>query len=204
MTELRRVGDVHLAVAALADLSGMRRNAVHDLTAAEHERWSNLPDRRADELLLGRHLLRALVRRERGLGAVDAVVVVARCRTCGGEHGRPEVPEGDLHLSVAHSGGLVVAAALPASAGRGVGVDVEPIATGAHADPRTAATARAWTRYEAAAKASGTGVGANPGETSPAALEALIAALPGRGGIVHADLTAIEPAGYAVAVAVLR
>lgn len=200
MIRFERVGAARLAVATISDLRGIHADAARDLSSTERERWRGLPDGRADELLLGRHLLRTLVRRERRLAPGEPVAVVARCRTCGGPHGRPELPEGDLHASIAHTGELVVAAVLPSSAGRGVGVDVEPIAAGAHADPAAAQEAtRAWTRYEAAAKACGTGVGANRGETAPAALAALVDALPG-----PVEITDLDEPGHALAVAVRR
>lgn len=200
MIRFRRAGEVRLAVAEVADLRGIRAPAAGDLSPDERERWRALPDGRADEMLLGRHLLRTLVRRERRLAAGEPVAVVARCRTCGGPHGRPELPEGDLHASIAHAGGLVVAAVLPASAGRGVGVDVEPLTAGDHADPAAAQEAtRAWTRYEAAAKASASGVGANRGETTPGALAALVDALP-----TPVEITDLDEPGHALAVAIRR
>ncbi|WP_135849453.1 4'-phosphopantetheinyl transferase family protein [Serinibacter arcticus] len=203
MIRCGRTGEARLAVATPADLDGIRRDAARDLSDEERERWRGLPDLAADELLLGRHLLRTLVRRERGLPAREPVVVLARCGTCGGPHGRPELPPGDLHASIAHAGGLVIAAVLPSSAGCGVGVDVEPLG------PTDPAATRAWTRYEAALKADGTGVGANRGETSPAALAALVDALPRQVDVTDVDLTELDPAepdvtGHAVALAVLR
>lgn len=52
----------------------------------------------------------------------DDIAVVQRCATCGGPHGRPEVAgHPGLHASLAHSRGVVAAAAGPVP----VGVDVE-------------------------------------------------------------------------------
>ena len=52
----------------------------------------------------------------------SSVQVDRRCPTCGGQHGRPRVPGTDLHVSVSHSGPLVVVALTDAAP---VGVDIE-------------------------------------------------------------------------------
>ena len=92
------------------------------LTASEAERMRSFrrPEDRQD-FLAGHLLVRACAARLLRVAAAD-VAVVQRCPTCGGPHGRPQVvghPE--LGASLAHSRGVVAAAA-----GAGpVGVDVE-------------------------------------------------------------------------------
>lgn len=125
----------------------------------------------------------ALLRRRAGelLGVAPADVVVRRrCASCGAtDHGRPEIgpvagAPAPPAVSLAHAGTLAVVAL---HAGSAVGVDVEPAGaetdwgrirghvfaddewaeTEHAADPRAARLA-AWTRKEAAAKATGYGV----------------------------------------------
>jgi phosphopantetheinyl transferase (holo-ACP synthase) len=51
-----------------------------------------------------------------------------RCPRCGGPHGRPTLAGADVHLSMAHAGGFVVAAA----SAMPIGVDIEPIDLSSH------------------------------------------------------------------------
>lgn len=97
---------------------------------------------------------------------LPAAALVQRCDACGGPHGRPQPTAAGVHLSWAHAGGWVAAAA---GTGR-LGVDVEPLAAAragvpvpaltadeqriADDSPDPAATAlRAWTAKEALVKA---------------------------------------------------
>ncbi|PWD51592.1 hypothetical protein C8046_14015 [Serinibacter arcticus] len=207
MIQLRSVGDVSLALAPVAALDGVHRAAFAELGDAERARLEGLGDARADELLLGRHLLRRLVRASRaGRPANDGdpahIEIDARCEVCGGPHGRPVVVGHPVVASLAHAGGLAVAALAPTTAVRALGVDVEPLVApdrdaDATADPH--ARTRAWTRYEATLKADGRGIARNRGETDPAALAAAVAALPHR-----YEVTSLEVPGFAVAIAVGR
>jgi len=115
---------------------------------------------------------RALVRRLVGgmLGCAPDDVVVQ-----GDRHGRPFVEVADVHVSIAHTRGLAVAAV---SRGRQVGVDVERTTRSPLPPPRlwlgagdqrrlarrsevdrADALVRCWTAKEAVAKASGLGLG---------------------------------------------
>jgi 4'-phosphopantetheinyl transferase len=92
------------------------------LTAAEQQRMARLqrPGDR-DDFLAAHLLVRTCAARLLGVGTGE-ISIVQRCATCGGPHGRPEIdgyPE--LGVSLAHSRGVVAAAAGP---GR-VGADVE-------------------------------------------------------------------------------
>lgn len=111
-------------------------------------------------------LLASLAHRALTGEVLPPAALVQRCAECGGPHGRPlPTPEG-VHLSWAHAGGWVAAAA----GARRLGVDVEPVparSTGvpeaaltpeelrlAAADPQPATAAlRAWTAKEALIKA---------------------------------------------------
>lgn len=120
---------------------------------------------RSGELLLrrgtdpdGRALLRALVAELAGV-AEAGIRIVARCPDCGGDHGRPVVmaPDAatDVRVSLAHAGGVTVAAAL---VGGAVGIDAEPRPHAADAVPAL----RRWTRIEAVLKADGRGLRVDP------------------------------------------
>lgn len=92
------------------------------LTPLEHDRMTRL--RRAedrDDFLAAHLLVRICAARLLGAGAGE-ITIVQRCAACGGPHGRPEVvghPE--VGASLAHSRGVVVAAAGTVP----VGVDIE-------------------------------------------------------------------------------
>lgn len=92
------------------------------LTPVEEERLSRLrrpADR--DDFLAAHLLARACAARLLGVGAGE-ISVVQRCASCGGPHGRPEIAgHPGIGLSLAHSRGVVAAAAGTAP----VGVDVE-------------------------------------------------------------------------------
>lgn len=162
MIHLRRVGDVTLALAPLTALDAVRAAAFGDLGPDERARLERLPDVRADEFLLGRHLLRELVRmrtdepgrditgegwrlyappnfpadagepigdsaRRPARGTAVPIPVAARCPVCGGPHGRPVLVGHPLVASIAHGGGLVVAAVAPSTRVAALGVDVEAL-----------------------------------------------------------------------------
>ena len=92
------------------------------LTLAEHERMARFRRPSDGEDFQAAHLLiRTCVARLLGVRPRD-VVIVQRCTVCGGPHGRPEVVgHPDIGASLAHSRGLVAAAAGPAP----VGIDIE-------------------------------------------------------------------------------
>lgn len=94
------------------------------LSPVERERWDRLR-RPADRerSALGAALLRLAVGEALGIEPQD-VTVRRECPTCGGAHGKPSIPDTDLHVSVTHSGqwaGVAVTTAGP------VGLDVEEI-----------------------------------------------------------------------------
>ena len=92
------------------------------LTPAEQERMARFRRLADGEDFQAAHLLiRTCAARLLGVRPRD-VVIEQRCPTCGGTHGRPEVVgHPDIGASLAHSRGLVAAAAGPAP----VGIDIE-------------------------------------------------------------------------------
>jgi len=140
------------------------------LSPAEQERMTRFRRRADAEDFQAAHLLvRKCVARLIGARLPD-VTIVQRCSTCGGPHGRPEVVgHPDIGASLAHSRGLVAAAAGPVP----VGIDIEalPPADGLvtgdlsaaltaaeivaidSAPDRTRALLLAWVRKEACLKA---------------------------------------------------
>ncbi|HEU5447383.1 MAG TPA: 4'-phosphopantetheinyl transferase superfamily protein [Acidimicrobiia bacterium] len=92
------------------------------LTPAEQERMARFRRPSDGEDFQAAHLLiRTCAARLLGVRPGD-VVIVQRCSTCGGPHGRPEVVgHPDIGVSLAHSRGLVAAAAGSAP----VGIDIE-------------------------------------------------------------------------------
>ncbi|WP_345763241.1 4'-phosphopantetheinyl transferase family protein [Diaminobutyricibacter sp. McL0608] len=155
-----------------ADGAHADADASHLLTAAEFARYGSLRPEPARTFLAGRRLLRELVASVAGADP-DEVVIEARCPFCGGAHGRPAVlappAATNLRLGLAHSDGLVVAAAAWAPA---VGIDVER-SDAAHTPERDRAIASVagasggdplqhWTRVEAVLKADGRGLRVDP------------------------------------------
>ena len=108
------------------------------LSPAEQNRLARFRRRSDGEDFQAAHLLiRKCAARLLGLRARD-VEIVQRCATCGGPHGRPEiVGHPDIGASLAHSRGVVAAAAGTAP----VGIDVEafPPADGLSAGDLSAA-----------------------------------------------------------------
>ncbi|TNU76267.1 hypothetical protein FH969_04050 [Miniimonas arenae] len=172
------IAGVTVVWAPTAAVDPVRSSAYSWLTASERARLEGISDVAADETLLGRYLVRVLAA-EAMECAADAVVITATCPACGREHGRPQVvvPLAGLRahptfpapeVSVAHAGGLVVAACSPTARGpvdgnttdssrpRAIGVDTEPAPP--DATRHEVATLRAWTQREAVAKAEGTGI----------------------------------------------
>jgi 4'-phosphopantetheinyl transferase len=140
------------------------------LTPPEQERMARFRRPSDGEDFQAAHLLiRTCVARLLGARAGD-VVIVQRCAVCGGPHGRPEVVgHPDIGASLAHSRGLVAAAAatvpvgidieaFPPADGLVVG-DLSAALTGAEiraidaAPDRPRATLLAWVRKEACLKA---------------------------------------------------
>lgn len=194
------------------------------LDDAERARAVALPSPAVGRFVLGRVLLRAVLAQRLGCSAV-AVGLQVRCARCGGDHGRVRVLDppggaGTPHVSLTRSGPLVAVALTDAGP---VGVDVESVAAVSAAPvagvvlspeelaehralPAPAAEvalARAWVRKEAALKALGTGLAADPSGWAlgppPPGARGVAAVAPG--GVVLADLDL--GAGLAGAVAVL-
>ncbi|WP_454296376.1 4'-phosphopantetheinyl transferase family protein [Salana multivorans] len=153
------------AAAPLDSLAQVRASAFTALSEAERARLRGLNDTRADEVLLGRWLLRSLVVGVLGQGSgspgeVRDVVVDAHCSRCGREHGRPRLPGLPLLASIAHAGGLVVVAVAASGRWAAVGVDTEPLGAQGLEDPEL----RRWTEREAVGKARGVGIAADDDE----------------------------------------
>lgn len=120
-------------VGALAQLPRRERSRIDDLTAPA--------DR--GRRLVGALLLQEAIRAVRGLVPGTTVEIDRTCGGCGAQHGRPVAADGlGPHLTVSHSGALVVAAACVEAP---VGVDVERVAS--EVDPA------AWVAGEARVKA---------------------------------------------------
>jgi 4'-phosphopantetheinyl transferase len=146
-----------------------------------------------------------------------ALIAVDRtCPRCGRQHGRPRIPNSDLHVSISHAGGRVAVAACRAAA---VGVDIEPVIdiTADELAPLAIATdevpyavdARAvltyWTRKEAVVKATGDGVEVPLSEVrvTPPGTAPRLLGYPGRDGLA-ARLVDLHPGdAYVGALAVL-
>jgi 4'-phosphopantetheinyl transferase len=132
-------------------LAGAGAPAGNALSLVETDRMARLSRPSDREDFQAAHLLiRKCAGRLLGLRP-EAVSIVQRCATCGGPHGRPEVVgRPDVGISLAHSRGVVAAAAGTAP----VGVDVEafPPAAGLTAQDLSAAlTAAAIAAVESAA-----------------------------------------------------
>ena len=168
--------------------------------------------------VLGAVLVRAAA--GHALGLPPASIAVDReCDRCGEQHGRPRIGGTDLHVSVSHSGDVVVAAL---TAEGPVGVDVEAVLGRSDTDYREICPSvctedeqrfvtgpeefvTCWTRKEAVLKAVGVGlrlpmtsVVVTPPEQPPRLIELRGAALP---PCRMSDLDA--GVGYRGAVAVL-
>lgn len=98
--------------------------AAAPLTPVETERASRLRGQARADFLAAHALVRHCAARLIGWSAAD-VVIEQHCEQCGGVgHGRPRIPERpDIHLSLAHSRGVVAAAASWSP----VGIDLEAL-----------------------------------------------------------------------------
>lgn len=144
--------DVHLWWVDLADA---HVDLVDLLDQTERHRLADL-DLPADRarFLLGAVLLRTAVAPSVGRTPAD-VQIDRTCADCGGPHGRPVV-QGGPHVSVSHSGVLVVVATYVEAR---VGVDVQ------RASEMEGQDAADWARQEARFKAHGKRAGAVPSTT---------------------------------------
>jgi 4'-phosphopantetheinyl transferase len=93
-----------------------------DVERARRDAYRRVEDR--SRFALGAGLLRLVAARTAGADP-RAVLVDRTCAQCGQPHGRPRLPDVDLHVSVSHSGDLVGVAATRAGP---VGLDIEAIA----------------------------------------------------------------------------
>ena len=158
----------------------------------------------------------------------EQVPLLRECRWCGGPHGRPRLPDGSFHISISHSGDLVMVALARAVHEAGaVGVDVEEVVgaraaglassvlSSAEQDDLASRPApnraqdliRYWVRKEAVLKATGDGLTVPlPGLTvSAPSASAVLLQWPDRpdlaGRITLQDL--VTPPGYAGCVALV-
>jgi 4'-phosphopantetheinyl transferase len=151
------------------------------LDPAERERWAGYRrDADRERFLVGCGLAKMVIAARTGRRPAD-VSLDRTCRRCGRPHGKPSVRDGDLELSVAHSGDLVAVAVATAPVGVDVeqldgrryelgGGDPDALARTVLADEERAALAAvhpssraraflvAWTRKEAVTKAKGDGM----------------------------------------------
>ena len=167
-----------------------------------------------DRFTLAAVLLRIVAGRAIGVHPA-AVPVSRRCDRCGREHGRPQLLDTGLHASISHSSDLVVVALT--AAGR-VGVDVELVRDRPYrgllpsvctVDEQSFVHTPSdfyhyWTRKEAVLKAMGEGfetemtnVVVAPPYRQPA-LRSIVG-----DDTAASSMSAVAPAGYAGAVAVL-
>ena len=121
---------VHLWV---MDISRLSRQSVEVaktlLTEPELRRLDNLASASAQETFtLGHSLTRLVVGREFHVPAT-AVRIAQFCETCGGAHGRPSIEGLPIHVSIAHSGGVVAVATARNSE---IAVDCEEFPPRAH------------------------------------------------------------------------
>lgn len=124
-----------------------------------------------------------------------------RCARCGGPHGRVTTP--GFAVSVTYAGGFAVVAVASEQDVAALGVDAEDAVdrpSGALV-PGVAATARDWTRIEAALKADGRGLRVAPGTVRVSVRDdGWTADVPGNGSFEGWD--AAGPPGLAVSIAV--
>ncbi len=162
--------------------------------------------------VVGMAVLKCAVAVHEGCPA-PSVRVDRRCETCGGQHGRPGVPGTDLHVSVSHSGPLVVVALTGAGP---VGVDCEHRVTN-RLLPRARSVVTAsepivgpgdlltyWCRKESVVKATGDGLRVPLREVvvSPASERACLVSF--RGQPLSAFLADLDlGAAYAAALTIL-
>jgi 4'-phosphopantetheinyl transferase len=169
------------------------RGPAHDALLDDVERArSDAFVRAADRsrFVLGAALVKLAVANGTG-GSPASVRVNRRCPTCGSPHGRPRVVGSDLHVSVAHSGSLVVVALTSAGP---VGVDVEQRGVGRASllAPRVVTSSEPigrpedlltyWCRKESVVKATGEGLRVPLTEVvvSPAEMPARLVSYRGR------------------------
>lgn len=167
----------HVHVARVSASAPALRAAADVLSEAERHRAAAIRHEGARARFeLGALLVRTVA--ARALGTVPRAVPVDRsCDRCARPHGRPRVPGSGLHLSVSHSGDLVVVATSRVGP---IGVDVEEVTTApfdhaALADRMCAPGERPsvsdresfltlWTRKESVLKATGDGLLIPPAE----------------------------------------
>ena len=217
--ELPSEGRCTIHAERLATSPAVIARAATGLSDAERKRaatYRHDGDRARFEV--GALLVRTVVGRICGVPG-RAVTVDRTCDWCGRAHGRPRVPGSGLHLSVSHSGDIVVVAV---SVDGPVGVDVEQV-TGRGFFDHVALISRvfdaserahitnagefltSWTRKEAVLKATGNGLRVPPADvlvTPPHAAPDLLA-LRGRPR-PHCRMADVDiGADYRAAVAVL-
>lgn len=148
------------------------RAATALLSPAECDRLRRIHSPAEADRYAAAHTLLRLVVGQRTGRSPGALQLTARCRTCGGAHGRPElIGHPRVQLSLAHAGQRV---AVALGHGAGLGVDVEQVsATGfdgfeqvalnpAERAGSPAERARTWVRKEALLKATGRGLTVEP------------------------------------------
>ena len=124
--------------------------------------WAEAADRAASARAAD-GLLDALIRR---VAPESDPRLGRRCPICGSsDHGPRRAVAAPVRVSVAHTAGLVVAAAVRSDAAAALGIDAEALsAAGGRAFPAPLGSLAEWVRYEAAVKADGRGLLVPPEE----------------------------------------
>jgi 4'-phosphopantetheinyl transferase len=180
-----------------------RTTTIAMLSDAELARYQAQSGPVGERFLQGRKLLREMVGESLGISPVE-VEIVARCKDCGGPHGRPFAVGTTLGLSVSHCAGGVVAAV--STTGQ-VGVDAEPsvgsaVRLAAIAEVAGRGSVAHWTRVEAVLKADGRGLRVDPRQVDIVHVDGGIEALVGGGGIRYRITEPILAPGLQVSIAV--
>lgn len=203
----------HLVEVWLADIHAER---------TEHRAWLDPVERRRragyaraidqSRFTVATALLRAVAARESGTPP-EAVRIERRCRQCGEPHGKPQLVDIPVHVSVSHAGQRVAVAVTRAAP---VGVDVEQVretdlallAEAVLADDEPCTRLEEffvyWCRKEAVVKATGDGLRTPLRTVRVSAPHAPARLLGYRGAPLRCALADLDVgAGYAGAVAVL-
>ena len=172
-----------------------RREALAVISTAERDRYESTAEAGRDSFLAGRLMLRRLAADLTGSTPEAVALSAAVCPDCGGAHGRPQLADSALHLSLSRTRDVVVAAAVW---GAHLGIDVEDLdqpsdALAAIGVLTGETSLLRWTRVEAVLKADGRGLRIDPSlvsiESVGGEVRGSVADRPARYGISEVALT---------------